>query len=74
MCTRAFAGGAGMWSYLTFKFLNPLLNTGYLSPLQEEDLYDLPKQNSPAHNFKILEKAWALEPPPDDQGEGGAFL
>ena len=63
-----------MWSYLTFKFLNPLLNTGYLSPLQEEDLYDLPKQNSPAHNFKILEKAWALEPPPDDQGEGGAFL
>ena len=42
MCTRAFAGGAGMWSYLTFKFLNPLLNTGYLSPLQEEDLYDLP--------------------------------
>ena len=63
-----------MWSYLTFKFLNPLLNTGYLSPLQEEDLYDLPKQNSPAHNSKILEKAWALEPPPDDQGEGGAFL
>ena len=41
-----------MWSYLTFKFLNPLLNTGYLSPLQEEDLYDLPKQNSPTTTSK----------------------
>jgi ATP-binding cassette subfamily C (CFTR/MRP) protein 1 len=65
---------AGLFSYLTFKFLNPLLNAGYESPLQEEDLYDLPLENTPAHNFKVLEKAWALEPQPDDQGEGGAFL
>ena len=75
-CVRAkrLWARAGLLSYLTFKFLNPLLNAGYESPLQEEDLYDLPRENTPAHNFKILEKAWALEPQPDDQGEGGAFL
>ncbi len=71
MCLRL---RAGLFSYLTFKFLNPLLDAGYESPLQEEDLYDLPLENTPAHNFKVLEEAWALEPQPDDQGEGGAFL
>lgn len=63
-----------MWSYLTFKFLNPLLATGYESPLQEEDLYDLRKENTPAYNYQILEQAWALEPQPGPQGEGGAFM
>ena len=64
----------GLFSYLTFRFLNPLLAAGYASPLQEEDLWDMQEENAPAHNFKIFEKAWALEPEPDEQGAGGAFL
>ena len=65
---------SGLFSYLTFKFLNPLLNQGFSSPLQEEDLYDLDEINTPESNFRDFQKAWALEPTPDDQGAGGAFL
>jgi ATP-binding cassette subfamily C (CFTR/MRP) protein 1 len=53
----------GFYSYLTFSFINPLLNFGFETPLQDEDLYDLVQENSPAHNYKRLEESWARQKP-----------
>lgn len=58
----------GCWGYLTFSFLNPLLNIGLEAPLQDADLYDLVQANSPAHNYRRLEESWARQKP------GGAVL
>eukprot|EP01047_Picozoa_sp_COSAG01_P033240 COSAG01_NODE_2438_length_7692_cov_5.703016_1_plen_211_part_00 len=53
----------GWWGYLSFSFLNPLLEVGFEAPLQDEDLYDLVRANTPAHNHQRLEKSWSRQKP-----------
>jgi ABC-type multidrug transport system fused ATPase/permease subunit len=43
---------------MTFSFVNPLIKAGYEHPLEEEELPDLPEQDSASIHAKSLEEEW----------------
>ncbi|KAI8820425.1 P-loop containing nucleoside triphosphate hydrolase protein [Fimicolochytrium jonesii] len=47
-----------IWTYVTVSWLTPLMRLGYKRPLQVEDLYRLPPDNSAEHLSKTLDPFW----------------
>lgn len=54
-------GSSNFFSNLSFSWLNPLLGYGFMHPLEQRDLYDLPEKYSSKFTFQIFEKNWDQE-------------
>lgn len=49
---------AGLFSLLTFSWMNPLLAAGYKAPLIEEDVWKIGKQDTSMYNFEVFDVHW----------------
>lgn len=51
---------AGLFSRLTFRWLDPLMKTGYSKPLEQEDFYKILKRDESVILAEKFAKAWQV--------------
>ncbi len=55
---RVVLGKRNWWSLMTFSYINSLIKAGYDHPLEEEELPELPVEDSAVLHGKRLEDSW----------------